>query len=56
MVSSVAPPFQTVYWPDLGEAAAQLGVSFLFWHAAPPPGAKMQPAGPPVFLGPITRV
>ena len=52
MVSSVAPPFQTVYWPDLGEAAAQLGVSFLFWHAAPPPGAKMQPAGPPVFLGP----
>ena len=51
MVSSVAPPFQTVYWPDLDEAAAELGFAFLFWRATPPPGAKMQPAGPPVFLG-----
>ncbi len=55
MVSSVAPPFQTVYWPDLDEAAAELGFAFLFWRATPPPGAKMQPAGPPVFLGLITR-
>ena len=55
MVSSVAPPFQPVYWPDLDEAAAELGFAFLFWRATPPPGAEMQPAGPPVFLGLITR-